>query len=177
MFLNKPDFATSLSWRAGEPELYDQWVMHVVHNKLQDVILPMRQSSILGARFLKAVKWQADFIYLDSAHEIDETFSELVLYWDRLQPGGMLMGDDYVWRAVRHDVKKFVTLFELQLVRPSELLWYIRKPLDWQWPRAVFHRSFGYYGEDKDVFAFDRAKALKYKAQLAAERREAVADA
>ena len=35
MFLNKPDFATSLSWRAGEPELYDQWVMHVVHNKLQ----------------------------------------------------------------------------------------------------------------------------------------------
>ena len=37
---------------------------------VQDVILPMRQSSILGARFLKAVKWQADFIYLDSAHEV-----------------------------------------------------------------------------------------------------------
>jgi predicted O-methyltransferase YrrM len=169
MLLNKRDFAASLSWRAGEPELYDQWVAHIVAAGLQDVVLPLRQTSLLGARFLKAVRWQADLVFLDSAHEVDETFAELVLFWDRVRPGGILLGDDYVWRAVRHDVRKFVHLLRLPLVRPSELLWYIRKPPQWSWPEGIFRRSLGYYGENKDVFVFDSAKALKYRALLEAE--------
>jgi len=86
MLLNKRDFAASLSWRAGEPELYDQWVAHIVAAGLQDVVLPLRQTSLLGARFLKAVRWQADLVFLDSAHEVDETFAELVLFWDPSGP-------------------------------------------------------------------------------------------
>jgi hypothetical protein len=33
-------------------------------------------------------------IYLDSAHEQGETLIELALYWNILQPGGVLFGDD-----------------------------------------------------------------------------------
>eukprot|EP00996_Jenningsia_fusiforme_P000759 NODE_1687_length_1441_cov_35.250000_g1522_i0.p1 GENE.NODE_1687_length_1441_cov_35.250000_g1522_i0~~NODE_1687_length_1441_cov_35.250000_g1522_i0.p1 ORF type:complete len:373 (+),score=59.31 NODE_1687_length_1441_cov_35.250000_g1522_i0:107-1225(+) len=171
MVLNKDTFASTMSWRAGEPELYEQWMANIVASNLTDVVLPLRQSSILGARFLKAVRWVADLIFLDSAHEVDETFNELVLYWDRLRAGGILLGDDYVWRAVRHDVMKFVSTFGLHLERPSELLWYIRKPMDFQWPRTLFRKSFGYYGEDKDVFA-DPAKRARYRALLAGERKE-----
>ena len=47
-------------------------------------------------------------IYLDSAHEQGETLIELALYWNILQPGGILFGDDWSWMTVRCDVKKFV---------------------------------------------------------------------
>lgn len=90
-------------------------------------------------------------IYLDSAHEIDETYIELCLYWRQLRPGGILMGDDYGWPAVRTDVDRFVADFgpngknELAVSvdetsgveTPLHMFgvyfnWFVRKPLDWK---------------------------------------------
>ena len=44
---------------------------------------------------------------LDSAHEPDETFLELASAWRLLPRGGVLLGDDWRWEAVRNDVLKF----------------------------------------------------------------------
>lgn len=46
-------------------------------------------------------------IYLDSAHEKDETFIELSLCWNCLVNNSILFGDDWGWDAVREDVIKF----------------------------------------------------------------------
>ncbi len=46
-------------------------------------------------------------IYLDAAHEVDETYLELKSSWALLPAGGVLIGDDWDWPAVREDVLKF----------------------------------------------------------------------
>ena len=46
-------------------------------------------------------------IYLDSAHEKDETYIELKSALDTLSDSGIIVGDDWGWEAVRNDVNKF----------------------------------------------------------------------
>ena len=49
-----------------------------------------------------------DVIFLDSAHEEDETFMEISMYYKILMPGGIMFGDDYGWPAVKNDVNRWV---------------------------------------------------------------------
>ena len=46
-------------------------------------------------------------IYLDSAHEKDETFLELEQAWKILRECGAILGDDWSWGAVREDMLRF----------------------------------------------------------------------
>lgn len=101
-----------------------------ITRSLSDASLPLR----------KLQKLQ-DLVFLDSAHELDETFLELSLYYDILEPGGIMFGDDYGWAAVRQDVQRFVEHRnsrseadppEFRIIRAepgsSHVLWMLRKP-------------------------------------------------
>ena len=52
----------------------------------------------------------SDVLYLDSAHELGETFVELMFWYQVLQPGSLLVGDDWNWHGVSHDVTLFLSL-------------------------------------------------------------------
>merc|ERR1719162_382559 len=102
-----------LDVRDGRATTYDQFMINVkkaiTDGKISPHhIAPFPVSSIVGARWLQATGFQPSLIYLDSAHELDETYYELCLYWHLLEPGGILMGDDYGWQAVRLDVDRFI---------------------------------------------------------------------
>merc|ERR1719230_1598380 len=94
-----------LDVRHGRATTFDQFVLNVrkaiTDKKISPHhINPFPVSSIVGARWLQATGFTPNIIYLDSAHEIDETYFELSLYWEILPVGGILMGDDYGWEAV-----------------------------------------------------------------------------
>ena len=82
-----------------------------------------------------------DVLYLDSAHEMRETFHELSAYWPLIKPGGILLGDDFNWMAVSHDAQLFARTHDLEIGsfdgcherlradKGGELcVWYLRKP-------------------------------------------------
>lgn len=123
-----------LDVRDGRATTFDQFMLNVkaaIHGGhiTPKHIVPFPVSSIVGARWLQATGFTPDLIYLDSAHEIDETYYELCLYWHLLRPGGILMGDDYGWLAVRMDVDRFVKDNGLTLVMFGVYYnWFIRKP-------------------------------------------------
>ena len=63
-------------------------------------------------------------------------------YWPLLRPGGILMGDDFNWRAVSHDAQLFARAHGLNLTsfdgchenlrsgaKSSTCVWFIQKPL------------------------------------------------
>jgi hypothetical protein len=125
-------FQDFMSLQHGAPRLYHRFLSHVVLNELTDTIFPLPIASIVGARLLALTHWKIDLIYVDSAHEVGETFSELVLYFQLVRPGGLLMGDDYeAFPAVKHDVDLFVKMYGDQLifemVHPNE--WAIQKKI------------------------------------------------
>ena len=103
-----PYFDKFTSPRHGTPQLYDIFLSNVVSNELHEVIYPLSLPSVVAARMLGRFRWKIDVIYIDSAHELGETLVELILYYQLLRPGGVLVGDDYTsFPGVKHDVDLF----------------------------------------------------------------------
>jgi len=117
---------------AGRPTIYEQFMSNVVGLHELGVskthILPFPVTSIVAARWLQLKGYSPDLIFLDSAHEVDETFMEIVLYWRILQPGGVLFGDDYRWPSVKMDADRFARSYNVKLFLLDEEMWYIPKP-------------------------------------------------
>eukprot|EP00435_Cladocopium_sp_Y103_P003351 s4384_g1.t1 len=102
----------------GRMTVFDQFMANVQFAVNRSVskhhILPFQATSTVGARWLVQKGFAPDLIFLDSAHELDETYLELSLYFNLLEPGGILFGDDYGWPAVKKDVDRFVEQHNLQ---------------------------------------------------------------
>ncbi|CAJ1443676.1 unnamed protein product [Effrenium voratum] len=129
----------------GRMTIFDQFMANVQFAVNRSVsphhILPFQATSTVGARWLAAKGLSPDLIFLDSAHEADETFLELSMYFELLQPGGILFGDDYGWPAVKKDVDRFAAEhnsehgadnpLDLRIARAqagaTNLIWIMRK--------------------------------------------------
>jgi hypothetical protein len=92
----------------GAPTIRQRFLANVKDAGFEGVITPLPATGIVGMNVLERVSnYRPDVVYVDSAHEEDETFLELSTAWDFLVKGGLLMGDDLDWPAVRNDVYKF----------------------------------------------------------------------
>merc|ERR1719193_918279 len=137
------DFAVNY-WSApvvdGRALTFDQFMVNVQFSINRTIspshILPVHATSIVGARWLKELNYAPEIIFIDSAHEIDETLMELKNFWEVLAPGGMMFGDDFSWTGVKHDVTKFVeshpeSLFQILNAGKDgrqHPLWLLQKP-------------------------------------------------
>ena len=103
------------------------------HFQLENTVYPLAMPSIVAARTIANFNWIVDIIYIDAAHELGETIAELMLYYQLLRPGGLLMGDDWKgFPAVAHDVQAFADCKGLEVVHLPKLpngQWLIQKPL------------------------------------------------
>ena len=135
-------YADEVAKRNGQPTFYHKWLLNVIAANLTESVLPLVAPSLLGARVLDYLRLAVDVVYLDSAHELRETFLELSAFWPLVKPGGLLLGDDFNWRAVSHDAQLFARTHGLELssfdgcherLRSGAggglCVWYIRKPL------------------------------------------------
>lgn len=102
----------------GQPTIYERFLDNVKFSNKDDIILPLRMTSIVGMKLLARLYIQGrlnilpQVIYLDSAHEPQETFLELGVAWSILESKGILCGDDWEWDSVRNDVEKFSQMIE-----------------------------------------------------------------
>lgn len=100
----------------GAPTIRQRFLANVKDAGFEDVITPLPATGIVGMRVLERVSgYRPDVVYVDSAHEQDETFLELSTAWAFLAYGGLLMGDDLDWPAVRHDVYRFAESVGVQV--------------------------------------------------------------
>ena len=117
------------------PTLMDKFLGNVISEGFEKTILPLPTTSMVGMRLLerfredKKIDRGPGVIYLDSAHEWYETYIELVTAWRILAPGGILIGDDYDWPAVNHDVNKFARDYKVKILEKEKAHWMIKKPL------------------------------------------------
>lgn len=97
----------------GRPTIYDRFLANIIKAECENIILPINCTSMVGIRLIQRLHSESrlsrmpSVIYLDSAHEEDETFLEIHRCWESLQEGGILFGDDWDWPSVRNDVLKY----------------------------------------------------------------------
>jgi hypothetical protein len=84
------------------PDLYSTFMSNVVNSELTDYVIPMPQTSTTAAIILKMAGVSPNIVHVDAAHEYREVLRDIEDYWDILQSGGYIIGDDYhlAWPGV-----------------------------------------------------------------------------
>jgi predicted O-methyltransferase YrrM len=123
------EFNNHMLKQDGHPKLYDRFMHNIIDWDLTKNVTPLQVSSIVGARMLKVLNFSIDVIYLDSAHEAGETFMELCLYYELLNEGGVIFGDDFnLFPAVGKDVEEFCRAHDVNyFMLPDKDTWAIQK--------------------------------------------------
>jgi hypothetical protein len=118
----------NLLLKNGYPQIYYQFLSNVVHNDLQDIILPFPNTSENGFRYFKSKQINADLIYIDASHEYDDVYRDISNYINILNQGGVIFGDDYKhWIDVRNAVNNFTKENNLRLEIIEDHFWLIKK--------------------------------------------------
>jgi hypothetical protein len=116
-----------LNLESGFPTIRDRFMANVINSECEKTILPIMTTGLIGMDLIKRlyhddrITSMPEVIYLDSAHQEDETFLELQKAWSILEPGGILFGDDWSWASVRNDVLKFSDHIKVNEDRITEL--------------------------------------------------------
>ena len=109
--------------------LYEQFLTNVVRAGLQDVVVPLAQTTDNAATVLSGLGIRAGLVHLDAAHDQGSVARDAVAYWKLLGPGGWLIGDDYgkSWPGVVKAADEFAAKLgiPLEVVPPK---WILRKP-------------------------------------------------
>ena len=116
------------SRRNGRPDLYETFLSNVVHAGVQDIVVPLPQTSITAAAILKGLGISPNLVHIDAAHEYVDVLRDSEAYWDILSPGGYLIGDDYstYWSGVVRAAGEFSARYAAPLVIESPK-WIVRK--------------------------------------------------
>ncbi|KAK3261712.1 hypothetical protein CYMTET_29389, partial [Cymbomonas tetramitiformis] len=71
----------------------------------------------------------ADLVHIDAAHEYDDVMQDIRLWWPLIEPGGLLMGDDYTiwWPGVVRAVNEFAAENNLQVYVDADVKWFYHK--------------------------------------------------
>lgn len=118
----------NLSLKNGYPQVYFQFLSNVVHNKLEDIILPFPNTSENGYRYFKNNNITPELIYIDASHEEEDVYKDIKHYYSLLAAGGVIFGDDYrSWVGVNKAVNRFVGENNLSFSVVEDNFWVIKK--------------------------------------------------
>jgi hypothetical protein len=96
----------------------------------------LRDCSLPAAKVFKAQGRTFPLVNLDAMHAYDDVLADCRAWWELVEPGGMLMGDDYYdtsnWRrettGVSQAADDFAASVGLRLVGLHRC-WFIQKPV------------------------------------------------
>lgn len=123
------EFRKDLMLKHGFPQMYYQFLANVVLSGCQDVITPLPLTSFAAAHLFKEYDVIFDGIYIDSSHDLDETYIELNRFYPLVRKNGILFGDDYSANhpGVVTSVNRFA--YEQQLMLTvHDCKWIMQKP-------------------------------------------------
>lgn len=126
------DLTRDLKFVNGYPSVYYNFLSNVVHQGLQDQVVPFPSPSLMAAQYFRVMKppVSIDILHLDGSHEYEDVAADLAAWWPVIRKGGVVIGDDYHrgWPGVIRAVDEF-KIREHVNVSFNELKWIVTKPI------------------------------------------------
>lgn len=122
---NKDKGGRGLHHKNGYPNVYYQFLSNVVHQGVQDYIIPLPNTTFVGSEVFKYYGIKGDMIYIDASHEESQVYNDMYYYWELVNKGGILFGDDFVQEGVANAVKRFCNEQELNYTVKNQYFWII----------------------------------------------------
>lgn len=111
--LNDPTRGLSLNIVNGLPTVFYTFTKNIKYYNHDDIVAPFPISSAQAVEVLKHHNIKADIIYIDASHEYEPVKQDITSYWQLLNSGGTIIGDDYQggWPGVIKAVDELSTLY------------------------------------------------------------------
>ena len=80
---------------------------------------------------MKKLQTEIDMIHIDASHEYESVMEDILLWWQLLRSGGVMLGDDYqrAWPGVIKAVNEFTSKRNLTLtLSKTGTKWIVWKP-------------------------------------------------
>ena len=113
----------------GMPNLFQTFLSNVWKAEVSDYVIPVPQTSVTAVKIFQRLTLRASVIHIDAAHEYEEVIRDAKEYWEILESGGYLVGDDYheTWPGVVQAAGEFSSRERCPLsIEPPK--WILRKP-------------------------------------------------
>jgi hypothetical protein len=103
------------------PVLYETFVVNCW--RLQDRIVPLRETTLDGLQIIKDSGLEPHMIYVDASHETNDVLADVRLIM-KLFPKTIIVGDDWCWEKVKKAVEILVetTSYKLETTRTGWVL-------------------------------------------------------
>jgi len=118
----------------GYPAVYRHWLANVLHYRVEDLVVPVPQTSLLAAKYFLAANVRADLVYIDASHEELDVLDDMRHYFHVLRgPRSAMVGDDWNWPTVRAAVTTFAQTYcasgvaAVDVQPPPSPKWVLRK--------------------------------------------------
>jgi predicted O-methyltransferase YrrM len=118
---------TGIERRHGYPTIYYQFLANVLKKGYEGSIVPFPATSNVAYEVLCRLGYTAKFIYIDGSHSRLDASNDVTNYWDLVEAGGILCGDDYNWPGVRAAVNDLVARVGYPLEIAEDHSWWVRK--------------------------------------------------
>ncbi len=108
--------------------LFDDFLKNI--KPVAHVIVPYRRPSVEAAATYRDES--IDFVMIDAAHDYKNVLADIAAWWPKIKVGGVMAGDDYLFRGVERAVRVFfLGSFIIENVKGSGhgQSWKIRKIL------------------------------------------------
>jgi hypothetical protein len=111
----------------GYPMLYHQFLFNLAGTGCEERVFPVVNTSVNGARLLRAKGVQADLVYIDGSHEYPDAYLDMEEYWKLVRPGGVMFGDDYGFPGVVSSLSEWTGTVRVNPEIIDNNFWVIRK--------------------------------------------------
>lgn len=115
-------------WSVKLPTLYHQFLSNVIHAGVTHKIIPARMSSLEAAKTLSV---KPNLVYIDGSHKEIDVYNDIIAWYEKLEIGGILCGDDYSWGNqaiggfVYNGVLKAAKELNMQVIVEGDIFWYL----------------------------------------------------
>ncbi|MDP2135580.1 MAG: class I SAM-dependent methyltransferase [Sulfuritalea sp.] len=112
-----PQSWASMNSRHGWPNIYFQFLANVVRADLQNHVCPLPQTADIACQLLSSRGIRPGMVHIDGSHDHASVMRDLENYFALLEPGGVLVGDDFVlaWPEVVWAATEFAKRYGLAL--------------------------------------------------------------
>lgn len=111
-----PDWKEKLKIKGGFPRIYPQFMVNMVCEDLCKTVIPFPNTSSNAYRIFRKLNIKPQLVYIDGSHSYEDVLSDLKNYWELLDFGGILFGDDFTFPEVQQAVLEFT---ELKGMKPA----------------------------------------------------------